>query len=95
MSGLFIYGGITSSGSTTSDAEVVDISGKQILCLKPPNHPKNIRGAFGTLHYGEVFICGGYVQADRRLSDECYKYSDDSENTLVLLQLITHPQNMA
>ena len=76
VSVLFNYGGIVAGGSSTSDAEIIDISGEQSFCSKPPNHPKHLEGIFGTFYYGEVIVCGGYmqVQEENVFSDECFKY---------------------
>ena len=77
MSALFSYGGIVAGGSSTSDAEIIDISGEKSFCSKPPNHPKNLRGMFGTFYHGEVIVCGGYLEEAKLFSDECYKYNGE------------------
>ena len=82
MSALLTYGGLVVGGSATSDVEIIDISGKQLLCSKPPNHPKNLRGIFGTFYHGEVMICGGYDQGT--VSDECYKYYGERRYTIII-----------
>ena len=73
VSALFTYGGIVAGGSSTSDAEIIDISGEKVFCSKPPNHPKNLWGMSGTFYHGEVIVCGGYEA--NAYSDQCYKYN--------------------
>ena len=76
-SALLVYGGFVDGDSATSDAEVIDLSGKKLLCSKPPNHPKNLQGMFGAFYYGEVIICGGgHGQMLIKHSDECYTYTN-------------------
>ena len=80
MSALFSYGGRVAGGSSTSDAEIIDISGEKSFCSKPPNHPKNLEGMFGTFYHGEVIVCGGYEA--NSFSDECYEYNGERRYVL-------------
>ena len=77
VTALFSYGGIVAGGSPTSDAEIIDISGKQLFCSKPPNHRKNLKGMSGTFYHGEAIVCGGYLEEAKIFSDECYKYNGE------------------
>ena len=75
---LFVYGGTTIGSFGIFDTEIVDISGKGLFCSKPPTHPKNLLGTFGTFYYGEVIICGGYNGKSMAFSAECYKFTSET-----------------
>ena len=83
-SALFVYGGRIAGGLNTFGAEVVDLSGKRSLCSKPPSHPKKLNGMFGTFHYGQVMICGGYLEEYNIYSDECYVYEGKTRQDCAL-----------